>query len=344
MKTVKKVAVSLLRKRWPFRLIGVALFILILSRVDLQQVWQTLLRVDLTWIFLGFVLQFLALGIAAVRWQLIMRRLDIRIPFWRTLLHQVIGTGAALMTPGQVGEFVKVLYHRNEGVPIAESIFSVVVDRLYDLATLFLLGLLALAILFGLPFHISVLLGVGAVLTVLFGFLLTRKGEQSRRWLITQLVRVSPKSYEQTMRTEASRLTAHLAYFSLDFLLLAGLLTVANYVLLVVRAYTVVLAIDLAVPFWYYAMIVPLIRLVGLVPISILGIGTRDITVIYLLGQVGISQESALLVSVLGLIMRPVQAFLGLATSWLYPLYKQEEALSNSLLSPKRSVTERGRG
>lgn len=343
MNIVKRLGRALLRNRWVFRLIGVALFFLILLELDLREVWKTLLAVEPVYLLLSLALQLLAMVVATLRWQLIMRRLDISIPFAQSFIHQLIGTAAALVTPGQLGEFVKVLYHRREGVPVPESLFSVIIDRLFDLLMLLLLGFIALAVLFGLPAELTIVISIAGAVMVTVTFLLRRKRDSAGRWLVAQIVAFSPQAYRATMRTEAHRLATRVDQFTPALLVGGILLTAVNYVLLLLRIYALVLAIHLVVPFWFFAMIVPLLRLVGLIPISVLGIGTRDITAIYLLGQVGISEESALLVSTMGLIMLQVQALLGLIAWWRHPLHgKGDKPGADALMTANQGVAERG--
>ncbi len=315
----------ILRNRWAFRMIGIIVFILILLRIDLREALRTLASVDPWMVLLSLFIQGIAMLVATLRWQLIMVRLAIRIPFWRTFIHQLIGTSAALVTPGQLGEFVKVLYHRDEGYPLPESFLSVVIDRAYDLLMLFFFGFISLAILFGLPPNLTLIVaGVPAVLFIL-GFLFYRNQERSAHFIANTLRRMTPKAYKDVVQQDSFRLAQKVGELDLRFLIVVGLLSLLNYVLLLARVYAIVLSLHLVVPIGFFVLVVPLLRLIGLVPISILGIGTRDLASIYLFGQVGVPETSALLISTLGLITLQVQAILGLLAWWRFPLGSQEE-------------------
>lgn len=308
------------RNRWILRLIGIGVFVFILLKIDLKEALRVLVTLDPTFLILSLAFQAIALVVTTFRWQLIMHRLDIHIPFSRSLIYQLIGNAAAIVTPGQLGEFVKVLYQRSHGFPVSESLLSVLIDRTYDLLMLLLFGFVALAILFGIPFELTVIIVASSTVILVAGFLFIRNREGTSQWIVATLVRVSPKTYKETVRSDARRLSQHLGEFKLTFLTGCGLLSVFNYTFLLLRIYALVLALHIEVPFWYFVMVVPLLRLVGLVPISVAGIGTRDITVIYLLAQVGVSEESSLILSMLGLLTLQFQAILGLVAWWRYPL------------------------
>ena len=327
LKKLKNMVYKIMRNRWSFRLIGIGLFVLILLNIDLSEAWQTLRNVDLFYILLSLLFQALGLVFATIRWQLIMQKLDIRIPFSRTFVHQLIGTAAALVTPGQVGEFVKVLYHRREGFSILESILSVLLDRLFDLVMLLLFGFLALVILFGVPTHLAIILAIGALVVFVLVFFFFRYRKESSQWIANGLAWLTPKAYKGTMKKEALQLAGRIGEFNIVFVFLCVFLTVVNYSFLLLRIYALVLALQLDVPFWYFAIVVPLLRLVGLIPISVLGIGTRDITAIYLFGQVGVPASSSVLVSTLGLISVQVQTLVGLLAWWRDPLSVRRQSV-----------------
>lgn len=317
---IKTIATRILKNRWIFRLVGIGLFVLILMRLDLEKAWQTLLAIDLGFLILSLLIQAIVTILSALRWQYICIQFQISIPFRRMLFYQLIGTAAALVTPGQLGEFVKVLYQRQEGYAIPRSTLTVLIDRALDVITLFLFGFLALAILFGLPPNLAVGLVVGVSLVLLVGFFFLRNKETSAQWIATTLAKVSPKAYQNKMERESYQLALEISGLHPRFLIVISGMTFLVYVLLLFRVLALVYALHLDVPFWYFIMIVPLLRLVGLIPISVLGIGTRDITAIYLLGEVGISAEAAVLFSILGLVTFQIQALAGLFAWWQYPL------------------------
>jgi uncharacterized membrane protein YbhN (UPF0104 family) len=83
----------------------------------------------------------LALGLAAVnyllrffKWQFLLRQLDLRLP-WRRSLGIFLSGFALTVTPGKVGEVLKsFLLRETDGVPMARSAPVVVAERVTDLA------------------------------------------------------------------------------------------------------------------------------------------------------------------------------------------------------------------
>ncbi|HZW03987.1 MAG TPA: lysylphosphatidylglycerol synthase domain-containing protein, partial [Anaerolineaceae bacterium] len=156
--------------------------------------------------------------------------------------------------------------------------------------------------------------------------LFLRRKQDISRWLANGLVRLSPGAYKEVVRNNAERLATRVVEFDRKFIATILLISLGNYFLLLMRVFAIIQAVHIVMPFWYFTMAVPLLRLVGLLPISVLGIGTRDVTSIYLYGQVGVPATSALVSSTLGLLTLQVQTVIGLIVSWRYPLQSRAEA------------------
>jgi uncharacterized membrane protein YbhN (UPF0104 family) len=89
------------------------------------------------------------------------------------------------------------------------------------------------------------------------------------------------------------------------------LLSIAAQVIVVVAVYVIGRALGMTVSLWYFFVIVPLIGLVESVPVSIYGIGLRDVSYVYLLGLVGVSKPQALSLSVVYVVLTVFYALFG---------------------------------
>ena len=292
---------------------------LILLRIDWTEFLVTIKTVDLFWIISSIFMQAIALLVTTWRWQLIMHHLDVRVSYGRSLIHQLIGTGMAMITPGQLGEFIKVVYHRGMGFPGPESALSIVIDRLFDFGMLCFFGLISVVFLFGLPTIYIVILAIIMMLGLLVVAYYLRDKEHNAHRLALILTRVGPKAYKEMIQRNIERLVMKVTSMNLKLILACLLLSFVNYSLLLLKVYLLAFSVHMQVEFWYFAACVPLFRLVGLIPISISGIGTRDALIIYMLSRVGISPESSLMLSLLSLATLELQALIGVLFWWRYP-------------------------
>jgi uncharacterized protein (TIRG00374 family) len=74
-------------------------------------------------------------------------------------------------------------------------------------------------------------------------------------------------------------------------------------------------AFGVHVPFLLFVVIVPVIILITLLPISIAGLGVREVGFVYLFGLAGISAEIALALS---LLIRLLDLLMALPGAWFY--------------------------
>ena len=92
---------------------------------------------------------------------------------------------------------------------------------------------------------------------------------------------------------------------------LAIITQLLSYIVSISACYLIALSLGLFIPFWYLFLINAFISLLVVLPISILGIGTREAGYIFFLAFVGISSNVAVLFSLLILVWSVLRAFPG---------------------------------
>jgi uncharacterized protein (TIRG00374 family) len=143
------------------------------------QIAGALRHADWNWVILGWFCYGAVEVLATVRWQMLLRLQGITLSWWRTLGIVMIGLFFNMFLPGLIGGDVARLYFVFKCVPgrKTRATLSVVMDRLFGLFSILLLGAVSLALRFGwfsrssASLHIAYLtlamLGGGAVLVAL---------------------------------------------------------------------------------------------------------------------------------------------------------------------------------
>jgi uncharacterized membrane protein YbhN (UPF0104 family) len=159
----------------------------------------------------------------ASRWQLFSRRLDVRLPFWRTLVYYFAGF-AMTTTPGKLGEALRLWFmERAHGYDYARIAPLFIGDRLSDLNAMVVLCIIGLGAFSGYGLAVGVLALFGVAFTLLFvqpRLLLAGVGRAylmaGRRW---------PRLFAGARRTV--RLTS--ALFDVRTMVLASLLSACGW-------------------------------------------------------------------------------------------------------------------
>ncbi len=128
--------------------IGVAtlLLVLVFRNIEWRDFWQKAQEVDYSWVVASIVLSIVAYVARAYRWNILLKPLGHDLKTSRTTLAILIGYLANLALP-RLGEITRCgVLNRNDNVPIPSALGTVVVERLIDVLSLFILVGLSLFI------------------------------------------------------------------------------------------------------------------------------------------------------------------------------------------------------
>lgn len=120
------------------RLLGPVLLVVVLLRLDDPlKIHRTMAEANWALLATAILLNGLVVHLKVVRWRLLLARSGYRYPLGRAWLAFLASAYVALLTPGRVGDVLRVRYlKRDLGVPYAEGLASVVMDRFCDLYVL----------------------------------------------------------------------------------------------------------------------------------------------------------------------------------------------------------------
>jgi uncharacterized protein (TIRG00374 family) len=262
---------------------------------------------------LSVVLVFPFIAIKTWRWQIILRDLGMELPFGTAYRLYSVGLAAGSFTPGQSGDAIKAWYLRDMGYPLGAALVSIVLDRLFDVALLLLLaagGLLFLGTDFAgeLPALLVLLGGTAVALLVL-----SLPGWRTRLFdfaLKIVLRRKARRQGDTTLEAEENQAVQRLR--PVNFLPVFGS-TLLGTGLALFRVWLLALALDLNLTLLQVVAVSSLATAVSLVPISVGGIGTRDVTLVGILSKLGYAREKAVSLSTLILLLNLVNLVVGYA-------------------------------
>ena len=279
---------------WALRLFGLALLAVLLFRLDLQRVYTILSQAKLSLVWIAITLTIPLIWLKTRRWEIILRAQGVRYGGWSAFLAYFGSLFIGFLTPGRLGEFVKVFHVQHEcDAPLALAFSSVLADRLFDLFALLSVGALAIVSLSMADTSAIVAITVLAALIIVllllflnptaFGFFQQLAGGWGR---LGEMF-FGPDGWLTGIHHSLHRLTTR-------SLLASVLLTLFAYGVFFGQNYLLAQALDLDVSFVTTSYAVALGSLITLLPISISGLGTREAVMIAYLGTAGISSEAAL--------------------------------------------------
>ncbi len=282
-----------------FRLIGLGILALILLRLDLEATLATLAGVRWGYLILAAAINPLLFGIKAWRWRELLRMQGIGYRWVDAFLAFVAGLFLGLVTPGRVGEMGKAFYLKQDlDVPVSEGLANVLMDRLFDLYTILVLGAAGLVWFRLLPEWALVLIVTGAMGALLMPFALL--SERLAAWglrLVRQFAFLHRFDARLTLAT--GRFQKGLRPLLTPGLVVPLVLTLVAYALFFGQARLLAVALDLEIGIVYLAVCLSVAGVITLLPISFSGLGTRDAILIALFAPLGLAAEQAVAFSTL---------------------------------------------
>ncbi|MGH7859040.1 MAG: lysylphosphatidylglycerol synthase transmembrane domain-containing protein, partial [Candidatus Binatia bacterium] len=277
------------------------------TRVDLSEVATSMAAIGPLAVLAILALQFLNTVIKSYKWTRLLRADGIELSQREALSAYMVGTFFSVFLPTSVGgDLVRALETgRRTGKRLA-SLTSVAADRVLGFIAIGLMGAVALA-LFGSALdrrlRVSgavVYLAVLAAGALLFAPWTLRLAGALRLERFPKVARV--------VRGTVESLTAYRRSGRLPELVA---LSVAAQAVVVIVVGILARGVGIDAPLSYFFVIVPLVSLVESIPVSVYGIGLRDVSYVYLLGLVGTEEEQAISLSILYVVVSLLYALSG---------------------------------
>lgn len=269
--------------RWALLLVVTAvIFVLLGTRLDYSKVGAVLAKADPGLLLLALLITATFPVFSALRWQRMMNALGHELGFREAIELILAAWPMGTLTPSKAGDVVKAYYLRSR-IPIRTTLGSVLAERALDV--LVLLGLALFGCLFFRRWDLALLAG-GGFLTGVAGLAV----------LLTVRLPLPPK-----LQDKMDGVLAALRVVGGSPRLLAEvlLLTVANWMASVIQVVVCYRALGVVVPVTFTTGAVPLAIFVGLLPLTLSGMGTRDSAFIALFGTLGVAAEVSLGVGLL---------------------------------------------
>jgi glycosyltransferase 2 family protein len=263
MKNKKKISPFLI-----LRLLGIALFVFILFRIDFGEMLGELKQLDVRYFLWGIFFQVLVLSFKGIRWH-VMNDGRSASPFWIRSFGRFFESYAiGVVTPGRLGELLKAGHEHNRNEK-ANSFIRVVSERGFDVSIFVLIAVAAL--FFGQFIQIEnmskwLFLMLGCVLLVVSFLLLS---SQKSLAILQKIMRRLPGKFSQIdIKGKQYRKGTVMIVF------LFSLLSNASYF---VSCYFLALSVNLSIPLIDVSAGVAIAGLLNMLPVTIMGLGTREL-------------------------------------------------------------------
>jgi uncharacterized protein (TIRG00374 family) len=298
--------------------VSVGLLWLLLGRVDLTRLWAYARHASLPWLAAALVLYLAMVLVSAWRWELLLQAQGFPVPGVRLVNSYLVATFFNNFLPSNIGgDVVRVRDTAQDAGSKTTATTIVLVDRGIGLLGLFLVAAVAASAASaggtGVPAAAPALwVGLAGGLAVAVPLV------ANPAW-VGRLLGPLRRVHQEWVTERIARMTRTLARFGREPRALAGCFAGAVVVQLVLVAFYAAIArsMNIPVPLWHLAVIIPVSFIVQMAPVSVNGFGVREATFTYYFSRLSLPPESALAVSFIGAALIMLFSLSGAAAYWL---------------------------
>jgi len=274
------------------RLFGIVIFIAILIKIDMKYACLIIKEMNIGDFCYAFLLVIPVFFISALRWYSFLKLQNIHYPFLSALLVNQTSQFISFISPGRIGELIKVWYlKKDQDISYIKSTISVLVPRIMDATILIFCCIFGFSML---SIHIRIIIIAGIIVSILI-FLSLLKTPVIQNKLMT-IAEAYP------FFANLKGLSDEVSLISSFKLIYCYTITLVLYLLFFHFCYYLSESVGLNINFNNILFVVSVGNVLSFLPISIAGIGTRDASYVLLLSSIGKSQEEAIVFSNLVLI------------------------------------------
>ncbi len=267
-------------------IVPVALLTVLAFRFDLGGALRSLTELSPTWLAASLAAFLFMLALRATRWVAILHWLGLEVPYRKALLSFALGLASSTLVGDALGSFGRIYDLRDSKRDATTIGYAVVFDKAYEL--LILLAFVPMGILFipDFPLRLSpaVAVGLAAVIVGASAVLLSpkRTGQLGSLLRIHRLEKIGDLGSGLSRHGHAIVVALSVAARAMQFL----------FVWLLARGLTIGLS------YLEISAVMTFVGIAVLIPVSINGLGLRDVTMASLFTLVGEAPESALSLSI----------------------------------------------
>ena len=255
------------------RLIGPALLVLVVWRLeDKTELWSAAKNADLLPFGLALLLNVPVVHFKVLRWRDLLEGCGYRYPLGRSYAAVLSSLYLGMLTPGRVGDVLRIQYVKHEiDVPYVDGLAVTVMDRfadLYVLAGVVALGTVHFATVLdsNLVYLSWLAVAIAALAPTLFLF----------RGPVELLGRVLGRLTDR-WHTSLAALLAALRGLIGRAVLVAVPLTILSFALNYLQGWLIAGALGIELSYLDVASLLATTSLLGLMPISVSGVGVREL-------------------------------------------------------------------
>ncbi len=290
----------------PLVFVGLAIFAYIVYSVGLEKIINILTKVDPFYLSISLLFPLPTIILKALRWKFIISYLNTDYNFLKSIKVWLIGSTLGIITPGHLGDFSRSFYlHRDTGMSLGKSFSTTVLDRFFDIAVLLVLSVFGIIYIL-ITYSVSLFTPTIVVVFIFFGIFLL--GVIKRKFISFLLKPffnfLTPQKYKSSLIEGFNEFYKGLKIILewRKFAVLSGL-SIVSWFVSILQGLIILKAFGIDAPFLFLLSVFPIEVLISLLPITISGFGTRELTFIFFFSIIGVAADTVIAFSLISVFL-----------------------------------------
>lgn len=272
------------------RLIGIVIIVLILRKLNFVGIKEFILDANKYYLIIGLFLGVVGTVFKGWRWNYLKKTQNINYPLLDSLIMYFSGMLAGMITPGRIGELSRLIYLKNDGHSYGKSLFSVTLDRLFDIFFLLVFGVVSM-FFFSTFFKKEIPYIIAIIIIALITAILLARTDLIKKILSKIFNFIIPLKYQKSWQVNLQDFIVGFKNLRTKNYFIISIITIFSWIIYYFQMWLFAQSLNINIPFLYLSISVTIAGIITMIPISYSGIGTRDIVLITLFSVFGISKE-----------------------------------------------------
>jgi len=266
-------------------IISIILISVIFYVIGIGKVIKEFSALNPVYLIISSSLGIIILYLKAARWKVILQVFNSNLDIKSSMVYTVISYSFGIVTPGRLGEFIRAKFVADKlKLGYLQATITIIIDKIFDALAVVLFVFIGLFYLKSLavPDYAGILIAA-YVFFLLFIMIKPRT--------VADFI-IKPFSRRFTKKFSLDNLNSVVMVKAMAF-------SIVSWLVFGLQAFLIAYAMKINIGFIAILTIVPLMALSSMLPISIGGLGVREIVTIYFLLPLGITAEKAAVFSLL---------------------------------------------
>jgi glycosyltransferase 2 family protein len=283
-------------------IIGIVILAYIVYKANPAKVAEEISKANLSFFLIAVGLTALSLATQTIKWAVIADYQGIKIKFREAFKINLIGFFYGFLTPAKIGNILRADYMRKyTNGDLSPGIANFVLDKIFDL-----LSLIGLVVFFSFSFKSIIPINYFYISALLFTFFIAgififKDRERSKKILRVFYVHLVPSRLKE--RWKKRFYSFYDNFPSKRYFILFFLVNGVNWIVIYLSMYFMGLSLGINISFITFLAICPIATLIGYIPITINGLGTREVILVSLMGLFGVDSVKVVSMSLLNLLI-----------------------------------------